>query len=246
MKVLGGIQTSTARTAGNISARRCQGHSSLPRPGSRLPHAVGIGESPAQALAGPASVLLGQRFGVFGGSGGGPHALACAALLADRVTRCAVLSGIKPADPGVAHSDETTLSSRLAARTAEVMAQIDAGGPEVPAQPGPAARTDPDAMARIRATFVDGTDGWVDDSLAFTRPWQFAPEKITVPVGIWRGTHDTNVPGEHADWLLAHIPTAQGHVYDGGHLPGAPVYRHIYDWLHPDALHPDAADRDPA
>ncbi|GAA0580377.1 alpha/beta hydrolase [Paractinoplanes ferrugineus] len=179
-----------------------------------------------------------QRFGVFGGSGGGPHALACAALLADRVTRCAVLSGIKPADPGAAHSDETALRSRLAARAAEIMALIDAGGPEVPAGPGPAARTDPDAMARLRATFVDGTDGWLDDSLAFGRPWQFAPETITVPVGIWRGTRDANVSPEHADWLLAHLPTARGHVYDGGHLPDAPVYGHIYDWLHPDTRHP--------
>jgi pimeloyl-ACP methyl ester carboxylesterase len=43
-----------------------------------------------------------RRFAIFGGSGGGPHALACAALLADRVTRCAVLAGIRFADPGKA------------------------------------------------------------------------------------------------------------------------------------------------
>lgn len=89
-------------------------------------------------------------------------------------------------------------------------------------------------MARIMATFVDGMDGWIDDSIAYARPWQFAPETITVPVGIWRGIHDANVPAEHAEWLLAHIPTAQGHMYDGGHLPGAPVYRQIFDWLHPE------------
>ena len=181
-----------------------------------------------------------QRFGVFGGSGGGPHALACAALLTDRVTRCAVLSSIKPADPGAETRDEPAVRSRLTARAAEIVARIDAGGPEVPTEPGPAARTDPDAMARIRATFVDGMDGWVDDSLAFARSWHFAPETITVPVAIWRGTHDANVPTEHADWLLAHIPTAQGHLYDGGHLPGATVYRHIFDWLHPPTQHGEA------
>jgi pimeloyl-ACP methyl ester carboxylesterase len=175
------------------------------------------------------------RFAIFGGSGGGPHALACAALLADRVTRCAVLSGIKPADPGKPDRDEPALRSRLAEVAAEIMGRIDAGGPELPTEAGPPALEDPDAMARLRATFVDGTDGWVDDTLAFARPWGFEPAEITVPVGIWWGTQDTNVPTDHADWHLAHIATAQGHVYTGGHLPGADVYSEIYDWLHTDA-----------
>lgn len=172
------------------------------------------------------------RFAIFGGSGGGPHALACAALLADRVTRCAVLSGIKPAEGGKPAMDEPELRSRLAKVAAEILDKIDAGGPEVPTEPGPPARSDPDAMARIHATFVHSMDGWVDDSLALARPWGFKPETITVPVGIWRGTHDLNVPSDHADWLLAHIPTAQPHLYAGGHLPDADVYRQIFEWLH--------------
>ena len=172
-----------------------------------------------------------QQFAVFGGSGGGPHALACAALLTDRVTRCAVLSGIKPADPARPPLDETTLRAALTAHAAEIMAKIDAGGPEFFMEPGPPARDDPDAMARLRATFVDGMDGWVDDSLAFARPWGFDPEKITTPVGIWRGTNDPTVGADHAEWLLTTIPGAEGHVYEGGHLPGPATYREIYDWL---------------
>lgn len=173
-----------------------------------------------------------RRFAIFGGSGGGPHALACAALLADRVTRCAVLSGTKPAEGGRPAPEESELRPRLATIAADILHRIDAGGPEVPTVPGPPARTDPDAMARINATFVDGMDGWVDDCLAFARPWGFEPASITVPVGIWRGTHDPNVPADHADWLLAHIRTAKAHVYAGGHLPNTDVYRHIYEWLH--------------
>jgi len=173
-----------------------------------------------------------RRFAVFGGSGGGPHALACAALLGERVVRCAVLSGIRPADPGAAAPpDEATVRSRLAGRAAEILGLIDAGGPEVPDEPGPPALADPDAMARIRATFVDSMDGWVDDTLAFARPWGFDVGAITVPVRIWRGTADDRVPAEHAEWLLARIATARGHVYDGGHLPGPDVYGRIYDWL---------------
>jgi pimeloyl-ACP methyl ester carboxylesterase len=87
-------------------------------------------------------------------------------------------------------------------------------------------------MARLRATFLGGMDGWVDDSLAFARPWGFDLATISIPVGIWRGTHDVNVSPEHAEYLLAHIATAHGHVYNGGHLPGADVYDEIHDWLH--------------
>ena len=173
-----------------------------------------------------------DRFAVFGGSGGGPHALACAALLADRVTRCAVLSGVKPADPGTPPQDEPELRSRLAEVSAEIMGRIDDGGPELPTEPGRPALNDPDAMARLRATFIDGMHGWVDDSLAFARPWGFELATITVPVGIWRGITDTTISTEHADYLLAHIATAQGHVHSGGHLPGADVYHEIYNWLH--------------
>jgi pimeloyl-ACP methyl ester carboxylesterase len=184
-----------------------------------------------------------DRFAVFGGSGGGPHALACAALLADRVTRCAVLSGIKPGDPDQPPRDDPALRSRLTEVAAETMGRIDAGGPELPTEPGPPALDDPDAMARLRATFVDGMDGWVDDSLAFARPWGFDLATITVPVGVWRGTHDVNVSAEHAEYLLANIATAQGHVYSGGHLPGTDVYRRIFDWLHLDPGQPAAVTR---
>lgn len=174
-----------------------------------------------------------NRFAVFGGSGGGPHALACAALLADRVTRCAVLSGIKPSDSDAPPRDEPSLRSQLAKVAAEIMGGIEAGDPEMPTEPGPPARDDPDAMARLRATFVDGMDGWVDDSFAFARRWGFEPATITVPVALWRGTDDPHVSAEHTDYLLAQIATAQGHVYQGGHLPGADVYDEIYDWLYP-------------
>lgn len=138
-----------------------------------------------------------------------------AARVADRTPSPAPLSfpiesadarycpGIKPADDGKPSLGEPELRSQLAEVADEIMARIDAGGPEMPTEPGPAARDDPDAMARLRATFLDSMDGWVDDSLAFARPWNFNPETITAPVAIWHGTEDANVSTDHADWLHA-------------------------------------------
>ena len=176
------------------------------------------------------------RFAVFGGSGGAPHALACAAELAERVTRCAVVSGIKPAGPATEPPPaQAALRTSLEDVARDIMARIAAGGPEFPPEPGapplPPARDDPDAMARLRATFVEGFDGWADDSLAFRRPWGFDPAAITVPVGVWHGTRDATIPATDADWLLANIPAAQGHAYAGGHVPDAGVFRQIYGWL---------------
>jgi pimeloyl-ACP methyl ester carboxylesterase len=172
-----------------------------------------------------------DRFAVFGGSGGAPHALACAALLPQRVIRCAVLSGIRPPDPAPP-PDEPTLRSQLEQVADDIMAKIAAGGPEFPGESAALpARDDPAAMARLRATFVDSHDGWVDDSLAFARPWGFTMPDGAVPVGIWHGTQDTNLSPDHAEWLLTHISGAEGHQYTGGHRPPTTTYRDIYTWL---------------
>ncbi|MEV6521606.1 alpha/beta hydrolase [Longispora sp. NPDC051575] len=172
-----------------------------------------------------------DRFAVFGGSGGGPHALACAALLPERVIRCAVLSGIRPAEDADP-PEERTLRPRLEQISRDIMDLVAAGGPEMPGMPpGSPALDDPEAMARLRATFVDGYDGWVDDQIALARPWGFAMPDAAIPVGVWYGTHDENVSGEHARWLLANIPGVRGRQYAGGHLPGPATFREIYGWL---------------
>jgi len=192
------------------------------------------------------------RFAVTGTSGGGPHALACAALLTDRVTRCAVASGISPPDtsgplspdPGNPRRNKTSwLAARgedrvrphLEAAARQIMARVEAGGPEMPPdavapEPGPPAIDDPAAMARLRATFADSHDGWVDDNIAFAQPWGFEMSSIAVPVSIWFGTHDATGRW-HADWLLPRIPAAAGYEYAGGHIPNDSAYRRMLAWL---------------
>ena len=138
-----------------------------------------------------------DRFAVWGGSGGAPHALAIAAKLPDHVTACASVVGLAPYDaagldwyagmsPGnvdefraAAQGEESyrPLVERLAAAA---IAELEAGGvqvaddyhlPEVDRRALAARRDEDGFLDRMRLTYVDGVDGWIDDCLALTRPW---------------------------------------------------------------------------
>ncbi|MEV0790721.1 alpha/beta hydrolase [Kribbella sp. NPDC050459] len=208
--------------------------------------------SVASDAAALADSLGWDRFAVTGGSGGGPHALACAALLPGRVTRCAVTASNAPpivdgpepteaeeqADPRrnrtswlAVHGD---LRPGLEETARSIMAAVEAGGPEFPpdpgAPPGPAAREDPEAVARLTATFVTSHDGWIDDHIAFANPWGFDLGAIEVPVSLWHGSADERA-GKYADHLAAALPHAERRYYVGGHIPPANAYRELLQWL---------------
>ena len=64
-----------------------------------------------------------------------------------------------------------------------------------------------------------GVDGWLDDDLAFVRPWGFGLDEITTPTMIWHGTEDLFTPIAHGEWLAANVPGATAHLLEGqGHL----------------------------
>lgn len=191
-----------------------------------------------------------QRFAVTGFSGGAPHALACAALLPGRVTGCAAVASPAPPDapdvdffrrrtPGQAEDfrlallGEQALRPHLEDQARLAVARAEAGGPMLPPgrEPGKPAGADPGRLKRIRAMYLGGQDGWVDDDIALAHPWGFEMSSITAPVSLWYGSHDTRVPRAHTDWLLAHIPTAQGYEYPGGHEPPDSDYRRILAWI---------------
>jgi pimeloyl-ACP methyl ester carboxylesterase len=186
-----------------------------------------------------------DRFVVKGGSGGGPHSLAVAARLPDMVIRagCDVgvapyeaddidwLAGMDPANVREFHwalAGEGTLMPALEKQAEEAISKVDADPTalldEFDLSPADlAVLADPRVQERIRMTthesFANGVWGWVDDDLAFTKPWGFDVSELEVPVEIRYGATDVLVPAGHGEWLAAHIPHATVTVDDtGGHL----------------------------
>lgn len=186
-----------------------------------------------------------DRFAVRGGSGGGPHALAVAARLPERVTRVGCDVGVAPYDAadldflaGMDESNVREFSWALAGEATllrELQNQAERAVARVEADPtallsefelSPADRAvleDPGVRQTLRAStresFANGVWGWVDDDLAFTQPWGFDPQELSGPVEVRYGATDVLVPAAHGAWLGAHIPHAEVTVDDhGGHL----------------------------
>jgi pimeloyl-ACP methyl ester carboxylesterase len=193
-----------------------------------------------------------ERFAVTGGSGGGPHALACAALLSDRVVRVACAVGPAPLgspglerdawfegmDPenvkefGWALAGEDVLAVGLerehaALRQRVVVDPATVLGDFELSESDRAEVARPEFMQVVRESVpeqaVNGVWGWVDDDLAGIRPWGFAVDTISVPVLIRYGKTDVLVPPAHGEWLAAHVPGCVVKVDDvAGHLSPDP------------------------
>jgi pimeloyl-ACP methyl ester carboxylesterase len=230
--------------AGAAAARGLR-YVSYSRPGyggsSRQP-----GRAVADCAADAAAVLdrLGaQRCYTLGASGGGPHALACAALLPDRVLACATVAGVAPFDAagleflaGMGQENQQEFGAALAG-PAQLQAYLEREAPALAGVTGAqvaAALGDlvsPVDVAALRGDFADyvaesfrgalssGIWGWFDDDLAFTRPWEFQLGGIAVPVLVWQGAQDRMVPFAHGRWLAAHLTRVTANLLPGeGHL----------------------------
>jgi pimeloyl-ACP methyl ester carboxylesterase len=199
----------------------------------------------------------GSWFAVWGASGGAPHALACAARLGDRVMRCASVVGPAPFDadgldwydgmpPGNveefsrAEIGEAAFRPLVEQLARDTVAAAEKGQPPIPddyhlPQADRAAlaarRGTPGYLFRTRAAYTGGVDGWIDDTIAFTRPWGFDLTQISAPVSIWYGPDDALCPRAHTRWLLSHIPGAAEYALADGHILGPPSLQRIYSWL---------------
>lgn len=200
-----------------------------------------------------------DRFAVSGGSGGGPHALACAALLPDRVLRCMVQVSVAPYGPeGLEHDRwlagmtqgnviefEAALAGEDAMRSVAereartTLARLGAGRSDFLGDAYDMAESDKAQMSKHLAGLADsfrhglapGVDGWVDDAIAFTRPWGFDVSSVRVPVYLSYGRADTLVPAAHGDWLAAHVPTATVVILEAGHLGDDATVEDEMAWL---------------
>jgi pimeloyl-ACP methyl ester carboxylesterase len=196
----------------------------------------------AADVAAIADALGVARFATFGYSGGGPHVLATAALLPDRVTRAAAWSSVAPYDAdgldflaGMADANVEEFSLALRGRAAlepvlAAEAASLAGADEEGVVAGLTPFCSPTDAAALReiaawlasqmtAGLAPGAAGWVDDDLAFTLPWGFDLAAIRVPVALWQGGEDRFVPLAHGRWLAAHVPGADASLLpDEGHL----------------------------
>jgi pimeloyl-ACP methyl ester carboxylesterase len=201
---------------------------------------VGSAAADAAALA---DHLGAERFVTLGWSGGGPHALACAALIPERVEAAATIAAVAPYDAeGLAWTDGMGESNRieypLAARDPNellrwMQPQVEALAAVQPDEIVSALRSlisEVDeaevtgVLGELLATsfhraFAKGVWGWYDDDLAFVRPWGFELASIRVPVSVWQGRQDLMVPFAHGEWLVAHVPTARARLRpEHGHL----------------------------
>lgn len=197
-----------------------------------------------------------DRFRTWGVSGGGPHALACAALLPDRVLGAACLAGVAPHDApgldwlagmgednveefGAALAGEAPLRGYLAGQRDEMLASTPGELQEVMQSLLPPA--DRDVLTGERAQFMHawmvsglqgGYDGWLDDDLAFTSGWGFDLASIAVPLLLMQGEQDLMVPIGHGRWLADRIPRAEVVLSAAdGHITLLEPIGRVHEWL---------------
>jgi pimeloyl-ACP methyl ester carboxylesterase len=197
-----------------------------------------------------------DRLATWGISGGGPHVLACAALLPDLVCAAASLASTAPleasgldyfAGMGQENVDDTRLflADQAAARAKTEQDREDflAASPDDIGTGMATLLTPTDAavltgeLAKFLASSMQdglalGSEGWWEDNCIIL-PWGYDLADISVPVLLLHGRQDMFVPFGHGEWLAAHIPGVEARLTDGdGHLT---LFQHrvpeVHAWL---------------
>jgi pimeloyl-ACP methyl ester carboxylesterase len=194
---------------------------STPRPDRDVASAAGDASAVADALGI-------DRFAVMGHSSGGSHALACAALLRERVMGVVVVAGMAPFGAegldwfeGFGPAGVAELRAAVAGRAAleKHLAESD-DEPEF-------THEDEAALVGEWSWFIDvvrpalagGMGGFIDDDLASVGAWGFDPADVAAPALFLHGGLDRVVPAAHGEWLARYCPSAELWLYpEDGHI----------------------------
>ncbi|HEX6683335.1 MAG TPA: alpha/beta hydrolase [Candidatus Limnocylindrales bacterium] len=208
---------------------------SSPNPGRTIGSAAADTAAVADALG------IG-RFAVMGYSGGGSHALACAALLRERVAGVVTAAAIAPYGAegldwftGMVPSGVASLTAAAKGREAKV-AHEDSGveyDPEFNERDWAALRGEWKWLGTVAGAGADGgRAGLIDDDLAYVSPWGCDPRGITAPILLLHGTADGIIPSSHGEWLAASCPAAQLRLMPGeGHISVLTGAKEALGWL---------------
>jgi len=222
------------------------------QPGRRVADCVGD-------IGAIADVLGIERFAVGGGSGGGPHALAAAARLPERVSRAACVAGCAPFDiPGFdwfegtdplnirecewALQGEEVLVPELEREAAELLERVAADPAEILGGEWGLSEADRAELARperhevirqdVEEAVRTGVWGWADDDLGVIVPWGFDVDEIRIPTRIAYGLTDVLVPPQHGEWLARNVPGAEVVVWETlGHFTPPDLVAERIAWL---------------
>src|SRR5580765_6137063 len=203
-----------------------------------------------------------DRFAVSGGSWGGPHSLAVAARLPERVTRAACIAGVAPFDmPGFdwfagmdavnieeigwALEGEDVLAREIERTAAGMLERVADDPSKVISDAVELSEADRAVMASperheairkgINEAFRPGVWGYVDDIFCLIQPWGFDVTEIRVPTRVLYGLTDVLVPRQHGEWLAHNVPSAEAVVDEqGGHFADPNLVTERFGWLvHP-------------
>ncbi|WP_410651875.1 alpha/beta fold hydrolase [Amycolatopsis sp. cmx-4-54] len=183
-----------------------------------------------------------ERFAVFGHSGGGPHAFACAALSPERVTAMVCVAGLAPYDAagldwfaGMGAAGAGSLRAALAGREEKERYEATADYDDEMFTPADHAALAGDwkwVLDVVGPAVEGGPGALIDDDLAYVAPWGFQPSDVRAPVLHLHGGADRIVPLAHGEWLTRQCATAELRVFpEDGHVS---VLRHgeaALEWL---------------
>jgi len=208
---------------------------STPHPGRDLASAAADVSSIADAFG------IG-RFAVMGHSGGAAHALACAALLPERVLAAVCASSLAPyhadgldwfAGMGAAGAAQLRAATRGRAALEQHLASTEFD-PELftPADHAALAGAWSWLGAIAEQAEAGGLGGMVDDDLAYVAPWGFDPRQARPPVLFLHGGQDRMVPSSHGEWLARRTRSAELWLRpDDGHVSVLHAGTAALDWL---------------